>query len=108
MVGVKTDVAAFDPIGAEPCLDHRELGRAVAIGAVDLRVHLPVEAEDRIGADAIVEPQPLSNFGGVETVAGGGHHHAPPLGLVAGDRGARAGADVVGQRGGSETVDQRG
>src|SRR5437868_7553123 len=91
MIGIEADMAALDLALAEPVLDHPQLGWAVAILAVDLGMDSLVEAEDRIGADAVIESQPFGDLAGIEAVAGGGHHHASPFGLVAGDGRSSAG-----------------
>ena len=70
MVGIEADVAvrALQPGFLDPVGDHPELGRAIAIFAGNFRVDALVEADDRAGADHVVETEPLRDRVGVKAV----------------------------------------
>ena len=83
VVGIEADVAVralearrFNPVG-----DHPQLGRAVAILAGDPGVDALVEADDRAGADHVVEAEPLGDRVGVKPVRRGREHEPPPFAL---------------------------
>ena len=109
VVGIETDVAVptLEARLVQPVRNHPQLGGAVAILAEDLRMHALIKADNRAGADHVVEAETQRDGVGVEAVGSGGEDEAAALRLVARDGGAGAGADVRSKLGVGEAVDER-
>src|SRR5512146_2242538 len=84
MVGIETNVPmnAFEARRLHPIRDHPHFRRSVAILAGDSGVHALIEADDRSGADYVVEAETFRDCVGVEPIGSCREHEAAALRFV--------------------------